>query len=133
MSIDPYTALVVALRNNSRDQLQEGLSGVALELGTITSSGLKLDRFKYEINDYMTAEFPGRLCMPKLELAGRTDLLEDSAGSRFRGQGQFSFEPSETEDASFLVQYKPGDRVLVIPLEGGHEALVICKVVGRSG
>lgn len=133
MSVDPYTALVVALRDNSRDQLQAGLSGVALELGTITASGLKLDRFKYEISDYMMAEFPGRLRMPQVELAGRVNLLEDGTGDRIQGEGVFSFEPSESKEVSFLVQYKPGDRVLVIPLEGGHEALVICKVVGRNG
>lgn len=133
MSVDPYTALAVTLRDSARSQMQESLSGVALELGTITTGGLKLDRFKHEISDYMTAEFPGRISLPKLELAGRADVLEDSTGGSIRGQGQFSFDPSETEEASFLVQYKPGDRVLVIPLEGGHEALVICKVVGRGG
>lgn len=43
-----------AMKGHTR-QMASGLGGV---LGTITSSGLKLDDFKHEIRDYMTAELP---------------------------------------------------------------------------
>lgn len=32
-------------------------SALGLELGTITSSGLKVDNFKYVVNDYMVLEY----------------------------------------------------------------------------
>ncbi|WP_334077361.1 hypothetical protein [Paenibacillus sanfengchensis] len=120
MTVDPYTALAVTLRDNAANRTKEAISGVAVEIGTITASGLKLDRFKHEIGDYYLAEFPGTLKLPELMLTS-VDAVN------------YAFKPSETKEASLRLEYKPGDRVLVIPLNGGHDAVVICKVVSRGG
>lgn len=120
MTVDPYTALAVTLRDNAVSKTKEALSGVTIELGTITASGLKLDRFKHEIGDYYLAEFPGTLKLPEFKLTSVESM-------------NYAFQPSETKEASLKLEYKPGDRVLVIPLNGGHDAVVICKVVSRGG
>ncbi|MEF2964912.1 hypothetical protein V3851_03640 [Paenibacillus sp. M1] len=133
MSNNPYTALAVTLRENALHKTKEALSGITAELGTITASGLKLDQFKHEIGDYMVAEFPGTLKLPELKLSGTVTGIKDGEGRNVQGEGGFSFQPSETEEVSLKPVFKPGDRVLVIPLNGGHDAIVICKVVGRGG
>lgn len=120
MTVDPYTALAVTLRDNAVSKTKEALSGVTIELGTITASGLKLDRFKHEIGDYYLAEFPGTLKLPEFKLTSADAV-------------NYAFLPSETKETSLKLEYKPGDRVLVIPLNGGHDAVVICKVVSRGG
>ncbi|MDN4067076.1 hypothetical protein QYF50_04135 [Paenibacillus vini] len=133
MTVDPFTALAVTLRDNAVNKTKEVLSGVAVELGTITASGLKLDRFKHEIGDYYVAEFPGILKLPELKLAGTVTGLKDSGGGGVQGKGNYSFEASETKESSLKLEYQPGDRVLVIPFNGGHDSIVICKVVNRGG
>ncbi|MDO3408554.1 hypothetical protein QWJ34_02100 [Saccharibacillus sp. CPCC 101409] len=44
-----------AMKGHTR-QMASGLGGV---LGTVTASGVKLDDFKHEIQDYLLAELPG--------------------------------------------------------------------------
>jgi len=123
LSTDPYTALATAFREQAWSKTKEALSGTAAELGTITSSGLKLDHFKHEIGDYFVAEFPGTLKLPELKWTGGVTEKKE----------RFVFDPSETEETVLKPVYKPGDRVLVIPLNGGHDAVVLCKVVSAGG
>ncbi|MCM3040726.1 hypothetical protein M3201_13565 [Paenibacillus motobuensis] len=125
MTVDPYTALAVAFRDNAMKKANEVLSGLATDLGTLTATGLKLDQFKHEIKDYYVAEFPGTLKLPDLELTGTTTLGV--------GEGKFSFQASETEEVSLTLKYAPGDRVLALPINGGNDAIVLCKVVSGGG
>lgn len=134
MTIDPYAALAVSLRENAAKKAAEALSGVSAELGSITATGLKLDSFKHEIKDYLVAEFPGTLKLPELKLTGSVSGLKDGGGGSVGGQGVFSFDgPSETEEVSLTLRYKPGDRVLALPVNGGNDAIVICRVVSGNG
>lgn len=133
MTIDPYAALAVSLRENAAKKAAEALTGVTAELGTVTGTGLKLDGFKHEIQDYLVAEFPGKLKLPELKLTGGVHGLRDSEGGRVEGQGEFSFKPSETDETVLSLRYKPGDRVLALPLNGGNDAVVLCRVVSGNG
>ncbi|MGG6314105.1 hypothetical protein [Paenibacillus macerans] len=133
MTIDPYAALAVSLRENAAKKAAEALTGVTAELGSITGTGLKLDGFKHEIKEYLVAEFPGTLKLPDLTLSGEVRGLKDSADGSVGGQGEFSFAPSETEKAVLSLKYQPGDRVLALPLNGGNDAIVLCRVVSGNG
>lgn len=133
MNIDPFTALAVSMRENVVQKAAEALSGVSAELGRITATGLKLDGFKHEIPDYFVAELPGTLRLPQLALHGSVSGLKDSDGGSVTGPGSFSYEASETKDAVFALAYKPGDRVLALPLNGGNDAIVLCRVVSGNG
>lgn len=133
MTIDPYTALAASLRENAAKKASEALAGVSAELGSITGSGLKLDSFKHEIKDYLVAEFPGTLKLPELEMTGSVTGLKDGGGDAVSGKGTYVYDPSETEKASLTLKYQPGDRVLALPINGGNDAIVICKVVSGNG
>lgn len=134
MTTDPYAALAVSLRENAARKAAEALTGVSAELGTITGSGLKLDSFKHEIQDYLVAEFPGTLKLPELALTGEVCWLDDEREHIVEvQQGEFSFEPSETAGVALTLRYQPGDRVLALPINGGNDAIVICRVVSGNG
>lgn len=133
MTIDPYAALAVSLRENAAKKAAEALTGVTAELGTVTGTGLKLDGFKHEIQEYLVAEFPGTLKLPELNLTGGVRGLRDSEGGSVEGQGEFAFKPSETDETVLSLRYKPGDRVLALPLNGGNDAVVLCRVVSGNG
>lgn len=133
MTHDPYSALAVSLRENAVKKAAEVLTGVTAELGTVTGTGLKLDSFKHEIKEYLVAEFPGTLKLSDLTLTGGVRGLKDSGGGRVEGQGEFTFVPSETKETVLSLKYQPGDRVLVLPLNGGNDAIVLCRVVSGNG
>jgi hypothetical protein len=133
LTIDPYAALAVSLRENAAKKAAEALIGTTAELGTVTGSGLKLDSFKHEIQEYLVAEFPGTLKLPELKLVGSVRGLVDSDGGSVEGQGEFSFLPSETKETVLSLKYQPGDRVLALPLNGGNDVIVLCRVVSGNG
>ncbi|OWR33204.1 hypothetical protein CDO73_00565 [Saccharibacillus sp. O23] len=114
--------------NNKTQQAVGGVGGV---LGTITSSGLKLDDFKYELKDYLVAELPGRLTLPARKEKAKV-LSSSSEDSEPQG---FEFENTEIEEANWQLAnaLKAGDRVLAIRILGGNEVVVICKVVTIDG
>ena len=86
-------------------------SAVSAELGTITTNGLKLDRFKYEIQDYLVAEY----------LITPTTITTEISGSD--GHTHMIKIPEQ------LQPLKEGDRVLAVPVNGGRDFVVIAKVV----
>lgn len=45
------------IKNNTNKSIKNGISAIGLELGTITSSGLKVDNFKHVVKDYMVLEY----------------------------------------------------------------------------
>lgn len=54
---NPYKELARLIDDRAKRGITMATSTVSAELGTITASGLKLDRFKYEIRDYLVAEY----------------------------------------------------------------------------
>ncbi len=52
-----YNELVRSIIDEVQKQIKDKIiSSNGIEIGRITNSGLKLDTFKYEINDYSTIE-----------------------------------------------------------------------------
>lgn len=49
--------LVRVLKDGTNEAINKGISGLGIEFGTITSTGLKIDNFKYEINDYKLLDY----------------------------------------------------------------------------
>ncbi|WP_370511425.1 hypothetical protein [Paenibacillus amylolyticus] len=84
---------------------RQAVSGLGAVLGTMTSSGVKLDDFKHEVQDYLVAELPGT--------------------------GRFLLQEEEVEETvlSLGKGLKAGDRVLAMRVNGGNDIVVLCKVV----
>lgn len=89
---------------NTQQSINQAMFTNCSLLGTITSSGLKLDNFKHEINSYLILDHNG------LSVTSSTDR-----------------EHSHTVKIPSLV---PGDRVLVAQI--GSESVVIGKVRGNG-
>lgn len=71
---DPYGQLASSLYASMSKQTRQAMGGVGAVLGTITSTGLKLDDFKHELQDYMVAELPGMLSLPRYTAKGTVTL-----------------------------------------------------------
>ncbi|RAR41954.1 hypothetical protein [Paenibacillus sp. MDMC362] len=129
MNKDPYGQLASSLYASMNKQTRQAMGGVGAVLGTITSTGLKLDDFKHELQDYMVAELPGMLSLPHYTAKGTVTL---------GGQQQdmtFDAEENEVEDTLFELGkgLKPGDRVLAVRVNSGNDVVVVCKVVSSGG
>src|SRR5690554_4791835 len=98
---NPYTQIAKSIKGGMKDMAKKAVSGLSAELGTITATGLMLDSFKDELPDYMLADWLVRLHLPD-------DILDDV----------------HLDLKSGLL---PGDRVLVIPVYGGRNVVVISK------
>lgn len=93
--------------NNTNAAINGALYGTGFVLGTMTSTGLKLDNFKYEINDYLMLDY----------LNLKDEYNTEAAGG-----------PSHShifKTPYNLKKLKIGDRVLVAQV--GNE----CVIVGR--
>ena len=103
MNGNPYRQFADMILGESKRHTSSLLNGNVLELGTITESGLKLDSFKHEIQDYFVADFSGSLHLPD-------ETLEDVKMELRSG-------------------FHPGSRVLCVPINGGHDVVILCKIV----
>jgi len=137
---DPFKNLVATLENRFSGIAARTLSGVPSELGTITESGLKLDSFKYEIPDYLVADWVTELEVPAFSLIGTMTAPVDKEGNSIGGgtTSQLTrFDYMEAKIGEVRLNWsagmKPGDRVLAIPVNGGKDAVVVCKVVNSGG
>lgn len=69
-SDNPFKEIATLLDGRINKHISLAVSGVHADLGTITETGVKLDGFKHEINDYLKQEgisfVPGDrvLCVP---------------------------------------------------------------------
>ncbi|GAA0076201.1 hypothetical protein UT300005_05790 [Clostridium sp. CTA-5] len=91
---------------NTSEHIGNAMFTNGLTLATLTSSGLKLDNFKYEINDYLILDY--------LKL----NLVTETAG-----------DPSHSHSVNFP-NFKAGDRVLVAQI--GNECIVVGRVVANG-
>lgn len=119
---NPYKQLASLLDSRISNHTSQAVSGVQAELGTITGSGLKLDSFKFEIQDYMTADWKVELELPAFQVTGSIN-----GGST----SQFQFASTHIPDVKINLKgsLQPGDRVLVQPINNGNDFVVVCKVV----
>ena len=52
-----FEEVVRSLNNNTGKAIDGALYGTGFTLGTLTATGLKLDNFKHEINDYLVLDY----------------------------------------------------------------------------
>jgi len=106
---NPFRKLASVITSESQKRADQALQGKTMELGLITSTGLKLDSFNHEITQYLVADY--------LTLDA-THMTETDAPTAY---------PVNTPPA--LKPLVEGDRVLVAPVSGGHQFVVIARVV----
>jgi hypothetical protein len=136
MSNNPYKQLASLLDGRMARHAVRAVTGVPCELGTITSSGLKLDGFKHEIQDYMVADWLVKAHFPAFSLVGTATGPVDEQGNPLPGAttsdlARYDFRAREIDPVRLELKFglRPGDRVLAVPINGGQDAVVICKVV----
>ncbi|TCZ70964.1 hypothetical protein E0485_23030 [Paenibacillus albiflavus] len=129
--MDPFKQLTSILDMRISEGAGNAISGIPSELGTITATGLVLDSFKHEVQDYLVAEWFVKAHFPSVEISGQVTGLLDGQGKAVTGKAKFAFESFEVEDLRLELKagLKPGDRVLAVPINGGNDAIVIGKVV----
>lgn len=133
MPMNPYAEIARLLDLRMSTRAARAIQGLPCELGTITHTGLKLDGFRHEIRDYLVADWLVTLHLPPFSLLG-TATPVDGQGNPVEPTGQlarFDFREARIEDVRLEVRpgLKPGDRVLAVPVNGGTDAVVLCKVV----
>ena len=123
---DPFKALASILEMRMSDHAGRSIRGVPAELGTITATGLKLDNFKHEIQDYYVADWLVKIHFPSMTLTGTITGL---------GNVTFNVEPFTVDEVrlNWKAGLQPGNRVLAIPVNGGHDAVVVCRIVSGGG
>ncbi|MFV3014112.1 hypothetical protein ACLD48_19155, partial [Clostridium botulinum] len=52
-----FNEIAREIKSSTNRAVDNAISYIGLDLGTITSNGLKLDNFKYEIQDYMMLDY----------------------------------------------------------------------------
>lgn len=135
MNKDPYGQLASALHSSFTQHTRQALGGVGAVLGTITPTGLKLDDFKHELQDYLVAELPGLLSTPRNMVVGTTTKAEEPYWEDKQLKTSFYFDKTEVEDVRLELDkgLKPGDRVLAVRVNSGNDVVVVCKVVTGRG
>lgn len=102
--------LVRVMEDKTNGSINSAVSGIGVEFGSITETGLQLDNFKHEITDYKMLDY---LTMDK-EYFTQTDVAGEHSHSH----------KVITPDG--LKPLKSGDRVLVAQV--GSEFIVIGRV-----
>lgn len=144
--MDPFKQLASLLDRQMINRAGMALSGLPCELGTITASGLKLDGFKHEIQDYLVADWTYKMELPQTSRVIKTASPVNPDGTDQEGVTQYSalsridFAVQGADDAGTTIkvhmdlksELKSGDRVLAIPVNGGQDIIVVCKVVSAG-
>ncbi|ACV64915.1 hypothetical protein Dtox_4248 [Desulfofarcimen acetoxidans DSM 771] len=136
---DPFKQLASILEMRMAGHVARSVSGVLCELGTITASGLKLDSFKHEIQDYLVADWLVKIHFPVFSLVGTAtspvnDQGIDLPGAKTTSLTRYDFLTREVDEVHLELKadIKPGDRVLAVPVNGGQDAVVIAKVIANA-
>lgn len=103
-----FNELAREIKGSTNKAIDNALSSLEFGFGTITSSGLKLDNFKYEIKDYMM-----------LDYLNLKDEYTTKAAGTYTHEHVF-----KTPDN--LKPLKEGDRVLTITV--GNEFIVVGRL-----
>lgn len=133
---NPFSEIAQILDLRMSAQAARAVQGLPCELGTITATGLKLDGFRHEIRDYLVADWVVTVHLPAFSLIGTATAPVDDQGKPLPNAGTSSltrYDFREAQIANVRLEVKPGlmpgDRVLAIPVNGGTDAVVLCKVV----
>jgi len=110
-----YRELARGIKNMAKKQSNSAVNGLYPELGTITSTGLLLDRFKYEFNEFLIAEY---LSFP--------DIFASTAAAGSDLHSHDVLTPDQ------LKSLQAGDRVLAIPVNDGQDYVVIARVIANG-
>lgn len=137
--MDPFKQLVSLMEAGMKDKAGRAVSGMQCELGTMTATGLKLDNFKHEIQDYLVADWLVKIHLPAFFLVGTATSPVDGEGNPLPGAGtsaltKYSFQAREIEDAGLELKQglKTGDRVLAAPVNGGQDFVILAKVMPNA-
>lgn len=110
---DPYKEIAQMIDNRSKKNSRYAVMGIGSDLGAITSRmELKLDNFKHPISDYMVSEHL------KMDPYFFTDVEKNSGSHSHRVITNKELKP-----------LGPGDRVIVLLINGGQEHVVVARVV----
>jgi len=138
---DPIKQFASLLDMRMAGHANRAVTGLPCELGTITASGLKLDSFKYEIQDYLIADWEIQLEIPQASRVIQMAAPVESDGNdipevtSYSSLTRFDFRSAGDPMTTIKVHLnlkdgiKPGDRVLAVHVNGGQDAVVIAKVV----
>lgn len=102
--------LARVVKDHTNESINGAISGIGVEFATMTDTGLKLDNFKYEINDYKVLDY---LRMDKDYFTQTNSAGEDNHSHKVA-----------TPDA--LRPLKAGDRVIVAQI--GSELIIMGRV-----
>lgn len=155
MNKDPFKTLAGVLDDRIRDFASGATQGIPCELGTMTAGGVKLDRFKHEIQDPLvlepvidydiefSLEVPaheetGTIVLPEIPTNEMPPLHMTKAGEY---QVTYKFNPWYYDAGTlgkikatkvrlkYKPEYKPGDRVLCALVNGGQDLVIISRVI----
>jgi hypothetical protein len=134
--MNPIKELASVIDLRITDKANNALSGVPCELGTLTATGLKLDNFKHEIQDYLIADWLVKLQFPAFSFIGTETRPVDQQGNELPGAStssltRFDFNAKVVDGVRLELKPKlqAGDRVLAVPVNGGQDTVIIAKVV----
>ena len=131
---DPFRELASIIDARISEKMAHRIAGIGCEIGVITATGLKLDSFSHEIQQYMLADWLVKLHLPEFTLVGTESGLVDGEGRPVTGTATWLFEETEIDGVRLELQggLQPGDRVLTVPVNGGRNAVVIAKVIPNA-
>lgn len=110
---DIFNEIARTIHGNTNNAIEGAMFGTGLALGTLTPTGLKLDNFKHEFNDYLILDYL------KLEESYYTELETCTVGHRH-----------EFKTPDHIKKLQPGDRVLVAQF--GADNVIVGRVVSNG-
>ncbi|MEN6325783.1 MAG: hypothetical protein ABFD18_06215 [Syntrophomonas sp.] len=144
--LDPFKEIANVLDKRMAGQVSMGTMGTQCVLGTMTATGVLLDDFKHEIKDPLYADWTLKLNIPlgsrivsaaapvtaqgadipNVTTSTLTRMDFSNQDAEYGAGGANDIQRVNVELKSRL---KAGDRILAIPINGGQECVIICKVV----
>lgn len=123
MEIDLFEEIARTVDNNTNKTIDSAIDGLGLTLGIITSTGLALDNFKHEINDYLILDH-----LKLKESYAKNKLIREESHSHDISNSPCSVETHSHDfiPPKELERLKIGNRVLVAQL--GADFIVIGRI-----
>lgn len=137
---NPFEEMVSLIEQDTKKKLALTAMSLANDLGTITSTGLKLDSFNHEIpkGQYMILDWAVTLEFPAFYFTGTESSPinpdpdnGDNGSTVTSNRTRYDFESRKVIDVHIDLKssLKPGDRVVCMTAKNGNEVIVVGKVV----